>query len=66
MWMKYYSIFFIGFGGNLYDALVNDVISIEHNTFTTEESAWECLAFLNGLNKKLTFTVQPVYKFLEV
>ncbi len=61
---KCYSIFFIGFNGSLYEALVNDVISIEHNEFLSEESAWECLMDLNGLNGKLTFTVLPVYKKL--
>jgi len=62
-WANSYKIFFIGFGGSLYDAggvALSDSIV---NDFASESDAWGCLNNFHGLNSKLIFTVLCVRKF---
>ena len=62
--MLKYRIFFVGYGGAIYDAYKNNVINVDVCENTPEEVAsilksWEAM---NELRTDLEFVIMPIYK----
>ena len=56
---------YVTYGGSIYDAFRNDVISEDEN-FDSLEDATEALCAMHGLNKDLTYIILPVVVFVDL